>query len=133
MSPTFPLIIVILIVGVVCLCFAVRSTLKERSFRQHAQLRDAVITGHSQNDEDRYLTLYRIDIDGREVHGVFPDSIPEPIMRPGETIPMYVRPEDPTKVMPAVAQTQTTIRIFNYLIGTLMLATAIPLLLLLLF
>lgn len=128
----FPLILLILIVGVVCLWFAIRSTVKERSFHQHAQLHDAVITGYTQDDEDRYLTLYRIDLDGREVHGVFPDSIPEPIMRPGETFPLYVRPEDPTKVMPAVSQTQTTVRTFNYLIGGLMLITAIPLLLLLL-
>lgn len=35
--------------------------------------------------------------------------------------------------MPAVSQTQTTVRFFNYLIGTLMVVTAVPLLILVLF
>lgn len=127
------LLVVVLVVGVVCLVLAVRSTLRERSFHKYAELHDAVITGHRKNEEGRYLTLYRIDINGREIHGVFPDSSPEPVIRVGDSIPLYVRPEDPTSVMPAVSQTQTTVRFFNYLIGALMVVTAVPLLILVLF
>lgn len=127
------LLVIVLVAGVVCLVLAVRSTLRERSFHRYAQLYDAVITGHRKNEEGRYLTLYRIDLDGREVHGVFPASSPEPVIRVGDTLPLYVRPEDPTRVMPAVSQTQTTVRFFNYLIGTLMVVTAVPLLILVLF
>lgn len=127
------LLVVVLVVGVVCLVLAVRSTLRERSFHKYAELHDAVITGHRKNEEGRYLTLYRIDINGREIHGVFPDSSPEPVIRVGDSIPLYVRPEDPTSVMPAVSQTQTTARFFNYLIGALMVVTAVPLLILVLF
>lgn len=127
------LLVVVLVVGVVCLVLAVRSTLRERSFHKYAELHDAVITGHRKNEEGRYLTLYRIDINGREIHGVFPDSSPEPVIRVGDSIPLYVRPEDPTSVMPAVSQTQTTMRFFNYLIGALMVVTAVPLLILVLF
>ncbi|BAC17958.1 hypothetical protein HMPREF0290_1313 [Corynebacterium efficiens YS-314] len=127
------LLVIVLVVGVVCLVLAVRSTLRERSFHKYAELHDAVITGHRKNEEGRYLTLYRIDIDGREIHGVFPDSSAEPVIRVGDSIPLYVRPEDPTSVMPAVSQTQTTVRFFNYLIGTVMVVTAVPLLMLVLF
>lgn len=127
------LLVVVLVVGVVCLVLAVRSSLRERSFHKYAELHDAVITGHRKNEEGRYLTLYRIDINGREIHGVFPDSSPEPVIRVGDSIPLYVRPEDPTSVMPAVSQTQTTVRFFNYLIGALMVVTAVPLLILVLF
>lgn len=125
--------LIILIVGVVCFGFAVRSSLKERSFRRYAELHDAEITGYTQDSDDRYKVLYKFELDGREVYGVFPDSISEPIMRVGEVIPLYVRPSNPTEVLPAVSQKQVTVRTFNYLIGTLMLATSIPLLILLLF
>lgn len=125
--------LVILLIGSLCLGLAIRSSLNERSFHQHAQLHDAVITGYTQDPDDRYKTLYKFTVEGREVHGVFPDSIAEPIMRVGETVPLYVRPEDPTQVLPAVSQKQATVRTFNYLIGICMLLTAIPLLLLLAF
>lgn len=131
MSPLILVMLIILLVGVICLVAAIRSSLRERSFRKYAQLRDAVITGYAVDAEERYLTLYKFEIDGREVHGVLPDSIPEPIMRVGEMIPLFVRPDDPTKVLPVVSQTQATIRTFNYLIGGLMVITAIPLLVLL--
>lgn len=122
--------LIILIVGAICIGVAARSSLNERSFRRHAQLRDAVITGYTQDEEDRYKTLYKFEFDGREVHGVFPDTISEPIMRVGETLPLYVRPENPTQVLPAVSRKQATVRTFNYLIGSCMLLTAVPLLLL---
>lgn len=122
--------LVILLAGAFCIGLAVRSSLNERSFRHYAQLHDAVITGYTQDTDDRYRTLYKFTLEGREVHGVFPDTIAEPIMRVGETIPLYVKHEDPTQVLPAVSQKQATIRTFNYLLGSCMLLTAIPLLLL---
>lgn len=131
MTALLLIILVIFGTGSLCLGLAVRSSLRERSFRQHAQLHDAVITGYTQDSDDRYRTLYKFTLEDREVHGVFPDSIPEPIMRVGETLPLYVKHENPTQVLPAVSQKQATIRTFNYLLGSCMLLTAVPLLLLL--
>lgn len=133
MSPLLITLVVVLLSGLICIGMALASTVRQRSFHANARLFHAEITGYALNRENRYKTLYKFDIDGREIHGVLPDSIPDPILPRGEIIPLMVRLDDPTRVQPVLSRQHTTLRTFSYLIGGCMLLTAIPLLLLIVF
>lgn len=123
-------LILVLLGGLLCLGAGADLMRRDRSFRRRSRLIDAEITGYIRTPEDRYRTQYRFSLDGREIFGLLPQSIPEPILTSGESIPLLVRTDDPSVVRPLTTRRDITVRVFLLSLGTLMLLTAVPLLLL---
>lgn len=123
-------LILVFLGGLVFLGVGVDLVRRDHAFRRQSQLVEAEVTGHVRTAEDRFLVQYRFPLDGREIFGVLPYSVPEPILSSGETIQLLVRGDDPSVVRSLTTRRDLTARVFLLLIGALMLLTAIPLLIL---
>lgn len=121
-------LIVVLFLGLVCVGIGGYATYRDKKFRANATLVDAEVTGLIDADHDRYLTQYRFELDHHEVFGVLDRSTPRPITSKGARIPLLVDRVDPTQVRRLTTRRDSTLRIFFFLIGALMIGTAVPLL-----